>query len=74
MTSPSVHSEVDTRVLDTRGLSRRAKEALSRRGDSEFPSDPLGPARGIVLSGIAGLLLWITLTVVGYLLVEGAWL
>ena len=59
LTSPSVRSEVDSRVLDTRGRSPR-------------PSDRLAPARGIILSAITGLLLWIALIVVGYLLVERA--
>jgi hypothetical protein len=69
LTSPSVHSEVDTRVLDARRLSRRAEGTLSRQ-DSPLPLDRLAPARGILLAGITGLLLWITLIVVGYFLVK----
>ena len=71
LASSSVHSEVDRRVLDPRRLSQRAEETLSRQ---EFPLslNRLAPARGILLAGITGVFLWITLIVVGYFLVKAA--
>jgi len=71
LASLSVHSEVDSRVLDPRRLSRRAEETLSRQ-EFPLPLDRLAPARGILLAGITGLFLWITLIVVGYFLVKAA--
>jgi len=63
LSAPTVHSEADAR-----GLSRLVDEAHSRPEDSNLPPDPIAPARGILLSGITGLFLWITLIAVGYLL------
>jgi hypothetical protein len=71
LTSPSVHSEVDTRVLGARRLSRRAEETLSRQ-ESPLSLDRLAPAKGILFAGITGLLMWITLIGVGYFLIEAA--
>lgn len=72
LTTSSLHSEVGNRLLDASGLPRRPEEMLTRLEDSGFSSGPLAPARGIVVAGIVGTLLWIALISVGYFLAVGA--
>jgi hypothetical protein len=70
LTSSSVHTDVNPSVLGTRGRVLRAKEVHLE--DVEVTSDPLAPARGVLLTAIAGTLVWITLITIGYFLVETA--
>jgi len=71
LTSSSVHSEIDSWVLAASRRALGAKEADLRFEDVACTSNRLAPARGIVLAGFVGALLWITLIAGAYFLVEG---
>jgi len=71
LTSSSVHSEIDSWVLAASSRALGAKKAGLRLEDVACTSNRLAPARGIVLAGFAGALLWITLIAGAYFLVEG---
>jgi hypothetical protein len=69
LTSSSIHTDVNPSLLGTRGRVRGKEVHLE---DAEVTSDPLAPARGVLLTAIAGTLVWITLIAIGYFLVEAA--
>ena len=71
LTSSSVDSEIDSWVFAASRRALGAKEADLRFKDVACTSNRLAPARGIVLAGFVGVLLWITLIAGAYFLVEG---